>query len=77
MANVKVIFYDSREGEKIELNCSATLRDEICVSIQDKSCYHDYNIQEIKLDKPTAVRLVRELKKQIGLLISDKEVSNG
>jgi hypothetical protein len=74
MANVKVIFYDSKEDE-VELQCFATLTNNIFLSIEDTSCDHDYNIQSIRLDRSTAIRLVRELKKQIGFL--ESEVNNG
>jgi hypothetical protein len=69
MANIKLIFQDS--SEKKELQCYATISKQILIEIKN-----DFNEFEfICLDKITAVRLVRELKKQIGLL--ESEVSNG
>ena len=41
---------------------------EITVRIKDESIDHDYNIQLVSLDKQTAIRLSRELRKQIALL---------
>lgn len=67
MANVKMVFYDCKE-EKVELQCYATIENNVNVCIEDTSCDHDYNIQIISLDRSTAIRLVRELKKQIGFL---------
>ena len=67
MANVKMVFYDG-EKEKVELQCYATIENNVNICIEDTSCEHNYNIQIISLDKSTAIRLVRELKKQIGFL---------
>lgn len=69
MGKVKLIFQDS--SEKKELQCFATTSKEIFIEIKN-----DFNgLEFICLDKITAVRLVRELKKQIGYL--ESEVSNG
>jgi uncharacterized pyridoxamine 5'-phosphate oxidase family protein len=68
MANVKLIFQNLYD--ETELQCYATTKKEIYIQIKDYS-----NINFIYLDKETSVRLVRELKKQIGLL--ESEVSNG
>lgn len=64
MANVKIVFQGTKESETNEtkLEAFANVRNEIYISIEDN--YRHI----ICLDKPTAVRLVRELKKQIGLI---------
>jgi hypothetical protein len=41
---------------------------EITVRIKDESVDHDYNQQLVSLDKQTAIRLSREIRKQIALL---------
>lgn len=41
---------------------------EITVRIKDESVEHDFNQQLVSLDKQTAIRLSRELRKQIALL---------
>ena len=41
---------------------------EITVRIKDESVDHDFNQQVVSLDKQTAIRLSRELRKQIALL---------
>ena len=58
------------KNSKLEVLCLLT--NEIFINIED---YNNHN-SFIYLDKMTAVRLVRELKKQIGL-INESEVSNG
>lgn len=50
-----------------ELECYAG-NNEIVVLITDTDCEHDYNQQFVALDKSTAIRLSRELRKQIALI---------
>lgn len=74
MAKVKILFYGTErsETELTELEVFANVHNEIFISIEN----HDYPGSFICLDKLTAVRLVRELKKQIGLLL-ESEANNG
>jgi hypothetical protein len=73
MANVKLVFTGTKSSrtERDELVIFAIPKEGIYLSIEM------YNTEPsfICLDKPTAVRLVRELKKQIGCL--ESEVNNG
>lgn len=73
MANVKLVFHE-KASEK-ELQCYATEFNEIYIEILNNEIEHEYNSQSISLDRSTAIRLVRELKKQIGFL--ESEVQNG
>lgn len=73
MANVKLIF--EQKGLEKQLQCFATDFNDIYIEILDNEIEHQYNMQSISLDRSTAIRLVRELKKQIGYL--ESEVSNG
>lgn len=73
MANVKLIFQE-KATEK-QLQCYANDFNEIYIEILDNDFDVNYNIQSISLDRNTAIRLVRELKKQIGYL--ESEVNNG
>jgi len=68
MANVKLIFQGTERSKtnENELEVFVNIHNEIVMDM--KECL-------IALDKPTAVRLVRELKKQIGYL--ESEVYNG
>ena len=67
MENVKLVFNgtDFSNTSNNELECYANGAGEICISIQDGIDYID-NYQNICLNKSTAVRLSKELKKQIG-----------
>ena len=73
MENIKLAFLGSKESctYNTELTIIVNPLNEISISIEDTDSSHDYNLQEISLTKQTAVRLVRELKKQIGLLESE------
>ena len=68
MANVKLIFQGTeRSGtNENELEVFVNIHNEIVLDMKENL---------IALDKSTAVRLVRELKKQIGFL--ESEVHNG
>lgn len=72
MENVKLIFQDQEETKQFQ--CFATISNKIYIEIIDIEAKHDYNFQCILINKQTAVRLVRELKKQIGFL--ESEVKN-
>ena len=77
MENVILIFKGSEESgtDKIELICECNIFNEITISLKDSEEIEPYNFQYISLSKQTAVRLVRELKKQIGFI--ESEVLNG
>jgi hypothetical protein len=74
MEKVKILFQGTERSQtdETELEVFANVQNEIFISIQDQS----YPGNFICLDKATAVRLVRELKKQIGFLM-EGEVYNG
>lgn len=75
MANVKLIFSGTTESEtsETELQCFANVNNEIYISISTKEGFPE--LQSIALDKKTAIRFHRELKKQISFL--ESEVDNG
>jgi len=72
MPNVKLIFQGTERSktDETELEVFANVYNEICISIEDQN-----SCSIICLDKSTAIRLVRELKKQIGFLM-ESEVNN-
>jgi hypothetical protein len=74
MAKVKILFQGTERSQtdESELEVFATVHNEIYITIEDQSYPGSY----ICLDKATAVRLVRELKKQIGFIM-EGEVYNG
>lgn len=68
MARVKTVFYGSELSgeEKTELNCYCNANNEIYINItnpldQDLPAF-------IALDKETAIKLVKHLKQQIGII---------
>ena len=73
MANVTLLFQGTERSstDTTSLETYATKFNEIFIEIEMDGTYTTH----ICLDKSTAVRLVRELKKQIGFL--ESEVSNG
>ena len=74
MANVKLIFSGSEisETEQHNLVCYQNASNEIYLHIDMPG----YETSFICLDKPTAIKLHRELKKQISF-ITESEVFNG
>lgn len=68
MANIKLIFQGTQRSktDENELEVFVNIHNEIVLDMKESL---------IALDKPTAVRLIRELKKQIGYL--ESEVYNG
>ena len=65
MANVKLVFYGSEKSNTSEhsLNCYSNSTDEIFISIDMNN---DFPFESfIVLDKETAIKLSRELRKQI------------
>lgn len=73
MANVKLIFQGTEESStnEIGLQCYSNSNNNIYISIKDYDCNQDYSIQHICLDKETAIKLHRELKKHISFLESE------
>jgi len=74
MANVKLIFSGTEESETQEhqLQCFANSNNNIYININTG---HEFYNSFICLDKSTAIKLHRELKKQISYL--ESEVKNG
>lgn len=66
MANTKLLFL-SKHRKDVTLETRSTESNEISISIENQSGY----VNEVFLDKMTAVRLVRELKRQIGNLTNE------
>lgn len=77
MENITIIFKGTENSgtDKIELITECNFFNEITISIKDVEEIEPYNFQFVSLSKQTAVRLVRELKKQIGFI--ESEVENG
>lgn len=73
MANTKLIFFGSKKSEtdQHELKCYASKNNEIYLNISAPN----YPDMFICLDRSTAIKLHRELKKQISFL--ESEVQNG
>ena len=69
MANVKLIFGGSQKHECFErtIECFVNTHGGLCIVITDNEC--EYNNQQFTvLDKETAIKLSRELRKQISLM---------
>jgi len=73
MANVKLIFQGTEKSktDKVSLEVYVNSYNEVALWLEE----NDELPSLISFDKSTAVRLVRELKKQIGYL--ESEVNNG
>jgi len=69
-ARVKTIFNgtDRSRTQEVDLLCYANSSNEIFIQITDNTTTHDYNCEFICLNKSTAIKLHRELKKQISFL---------
>ncbi len=67
---VQLKFYGTEETNTSDnsLDVFVNSQLEITVRIKDESIDNDYNQQLVSLDKQTAIRLSRELRKQIALL---------
>lgn len=74
MANVKLVFQGSTESEteQHELVCYSNINNNIYLHID----MPNYHTSFICLDRSTAIKLHRELKKHISYL-AESEVSNG
>ena len=77
MANTKLIFCGTIESgtTNVEMVCYKNTNEQIYISLKDVDSNHDYDFQFICLDKSTAIKLHRELKKQISYIQED--VQNG
>lgn len=66
---VKLRFYGTEKlkSSKRFLECYEQ-GGEIIIYLEDEDSEHDYNQQWVGLDKQTAIRLSRELRKQIALI---------
>jgi len=71
MARVRTVFYGSQlSGEELtELKCFVDADNEISISIENQSCPPQY----IWLDKETAIKLVKHLKQQIGIINANQK----
>jgi len=67
---VQLKFYGTQKTNTQENSLEVFLNseDEITILIKDESVSHDFNRQLLSLDKQTAIRLSRELRKQIALI---------
>ena len=68
MARVRTVFYGSKLSctERIELNCYCNYNNEIYINITNPL---DKDLPAfISLDKETAIKLVKHLKQQIGMI---------
>lgn len=58
--------------ERSEISTNLVVRNnqfnEIYIEIADSKSYHDYNFQYICLEKDAAIKLAKELRKQISFL---------
>lgn len=70
MANTKLLFFgtESSGTSDIEMSCYANEQNKIFIQLLDTSADHWHNSQHIVLDKATAIKLHRELKKQISYI---------
>jgi hypothetical protein len=70
MANVKLIFGGSEESNcsEITIECYVNNKNGLYISIQDHEVNQCYSSAHIVLDKSTAIKLSKELRKQISLM---------
>ena len=70
MANVKLLFYGTNESvfENFSIECFANVNGHISIIIEDNDDTDYINMKAIVLDKETAIRLSKELRKQISIL---------
>lgn len=71
MANFKEILFGSEKSktQNVELECYQDVYDGIAVIITDTECEHDYNYQAIHLDKSTAIKLSKMLRREINKIV--------
>lgn len=70
MERMKILFYgtDRSETESCTIELFANVHDEIYIEIKDENSDYELGVQNICLNKQTAIKLVKELKKAIGQL---------
>ena len=68
MANVKLLFYGTikTKTSNTSIECFCNDKNEISISITDGDFPNNFEI--VSLDKPTAIKFSRELRKQIALI---------
>jgi hypothetical protein len=68
--SIKLKFYGTQnsktETQSLEAYCNEN--NEIYLNIKDENSNHGFDSQHICLDKETAIRLSREIRKQIALI---------
>lgn len=75
---VKVVFYGTEQSgsNETELSGYVNQSDEIFISIKTSVGYNDFHESWICLDKATAIKFHRELKKQISFIQEGDENGN-
>jgi hypothetical protein len=70
MERMKILFYgtDRSQTENHTIKTFANSFDEIFIEINNENSYNGLNSQFICLNRETAIKLVKELKKSIGQL---------
>jgi hypothetical protein len=70
MANVKLIFGGSSEHEcsEITIECYVNFKNGLYINIQDNEVEYSSSSTHIVLDKSTAIKFSKELRKQISLM---------
>ncbi len=68
MARTKLVFYGTDESKTSDTELTCYLNDKNQIFIQIEDTENDYNSGFICLDKSTAIKLHRELKKQISYI---------
>ena len=74
--NVLTIFCGSEHTASAQLQCFADDNNQLSISIDNDSSDPGINGGYISLDKYTAIKLSKELRRQIAI-INEKEVQNG
>ncbi len=76
MSNVKLLFISTGKGgsERETIEVYANENDEITIKIADIDL--EFNPRFVTLDRQTAIKFCKELKRSIALL-NEKEVQNG
>tara|TARA_B110000238_G_scaffold188515_1_gene219628 strand:+ start:315 stop:566 length:252 start_codon:yes stop_codon:yes gene_type:complete len=70
---MKTIFNGSIESGTEERELSVDYQDgNICVEIVDRDCDHDYNFQYACLDKSTAIKFVKRMRREINRLAREE-----
>lgn len=68
MPNIKILYKDVSSDENKTLSMYANSRNEIFIEIDSKNCLPSF----ICLDRWTAIKLAKELRKEISYLIDDR-----